>query len=1423
MNPLFHPRRTAIATAVAMLASPGLQAGTLPTGGVVASGGATISQNAATTAMTVNQSTQSAIINWTGFSIGAGDSVQFVQPNTTAVALNRVTGGQASNIAGNLSANGRVFLVNPSGVVFASGSQVNVGGLVASTLGISDADFNAGVASGQFVFSGAVDVNAAVTSSGTITAANGGTVALLGNAANTASGIITADGGSIAIGNGPSVTLDFQGDGLTQLTVSGTPAFQPAGVANAGTLQADGGRVVMRGASRLDASDLVVNQSGTIRARSLQSRGGQIILSGGDEGAVDVSGALDASSIAATAAGGSIAIDGQRVSIQDTATLNASGSGGAASGTVDIASEASVVVAYAPDAPEDSYISVAAVNSALDGAQNTRIASTAGQINIGDDVALVRSLGDERASLTFEAARAFFGGVDPTGAAVPWSVNSTAGALDLNVNAQSSVVINEASIQTNGGDVSLTSVNSNTAALDITDTIIDTRIAQNAANASGSVALSGTGADAGVRIGNSQVLTSSGAILIDGRTSAVASPYAAPGVVIAAGNAGSLISSGSGDITITGIGRDGDNGVTVLDSIVSSLSGSVDVAGRGETAGVQLLQNTGFETRIDGGSGVLLTGTATGAGPGIAVDSAASVNSAAGSVALRAETAVAGGAPVTVGFNAAVTAASTIDLRPGGLAADGTRFDSSASNIILGSGSSGFVVGDALLDTLDAPNLVVGSDTHSGNIQVQSAITLARNLTLQNSSGGITLNQSVDVGTKVLALSSAGDIRQNGGGITARSLLAQSSAGSVILDSTANAVSTNTLAGSAAGDFSYVNANAIGVGTVNANGYASGTNAPTALSATGIAAGGDVLVQTLAGDLILNAAISGANVDLVTAGVFDNAGSAPVTASGAAHIYAPNFSGENRGGLAGGNRYNCSFGGSCTAGLPASGVTYVYTYQPTLNIDIADAIREYGLANPALLFALTGLVNGDTQATALSGGPTTAATTGSNVGNYAILGGFTSLQGYALNIAPGVLAITPALLSYVASTSSREYGLANPLFGGTVTGFRNGDTIASATTGTLAFTSPATTGSNVGNYAINGSGLSAGNYRFAQAAGNATALQIIQATLSYVANGISREYGLANPALGGSVTGFRNGDTLGSATTGTLAFTTAATIGSNVGSYAINGSGLSAGNYRFVQAAGNAGALQIIQATLSYVANGISREYGLDNPALTGTVTGFRNNDTIASATSGTLGFTTPANIGSNVGDYAITGSGLNAGNYRFVQSAGNASAFQITRATLLYVADPATRGLGSPNPELSGSVTGLRNGDTLASATDGSAVFATNADASSPIGSYAITGSGLSAQNYVLAQAPGNAASLSVVPVIALPAVAEVITLPETDVYGNNFGPMAAICATSLSDPGAVGGGSDPLAHDWSLLRSKPNLTSCVDTQKKNSCSAGF
>jgi hypothetical protein len=267
--------------------------------------------------------------------------------------------------------------------------------------------------------------------------------------------------------------------------------------------------------------------------------------------------------------------------------------------------------------------------------------------------------------------------------------------------------------------------------------------------------------------------------------------------------------------------------------------------------------------------------------------------------------------------------------------------------------------------------------------------------------------------------------------------------------------------------------------------------------------------------------------------------------------------------------------------------------------------------------------------------------------------------------------------------------------------------------------------------------------------------------LTYTADAASRPYGSANPALGGTTTGFVGSDTLADATTGTASFTTLANTASNVGSYLVSGSGLAAnnGNYVFVQAAANSAALTITPATLTYTADAASRLYGAANPAFSGTVTGFVNAEMQATATTGSASFTTLATTASNVGSYLVTGSGLTAnnGNYVFVQASANGTALSITPATLTYTAAPAAVPVGRNPGNLSGTVSGFAAGDTLAQATAGALSWTTPAAAGSGIGTYPISGGGLAAANYVFVLAASNAGALAIGPALVPQQVVDI------------------------------------------------------------------
>ena len=311
-----------LSAGVLLALSLGGTAYAMPTGGQIQSGQGTIAQNGKN--MTVTQQSGKMAVDWTQFNIAREEAVKFAQPGRDAVALNRITGGQKSVIDGALSANGNLFLVNPNGVVFGKTSSIEVGSLVASTAQISDtfmksfagstANLNLTIGEGN---------NSAILNEGTITA-QGGLVALhAAQVENT--GTISNPGGTVALAAAKQLTLSPDSDGKLNYAVDGELAQAKA--LNSGRIQADGGYVVMTAKSADDVLGTVVNNTGTIEAKTLRKdEKGQILLDGGQSGQVEVSGTLDASGTDEGQSAGSIKVIGQKTVVHDNTNLLAKGS-----------------------------------------------------------------------------------------------------------------------------------------------------------------------------------------------------------------------------------------------------------------------------------------------------------------------------------------------------------------------------------------------------------------------------------------------------------------------------------------------------------------------------------------------------------------------------------------------------------------------------------------------------------------------------------------------------------------------------------------------------------------------------------------------------------------------------------------------------------------------------------------------------------------------------------------------------------------------------------------------------------------------------------------------------------------------------------------------------------------------------------------
>ncbi len=310
---------------LALGAMPVLAFAQMPTGGEVIAGSATIATPDAAHTV-IQQGSDKAVINWQSFSIGKDGYVQFLQPGSSSVTLNRVVGVDPSAILGHLSANGQIFLVNSNGVFFGQSAVVDVGGIVATTLDINNEDFMRG--DYRFARSTGSADRATVINEGSITAKNGGYVVLAGDyAAN--KGIVQAQLGTALLASGDALTLQTSGSGLVSYHVDKATVANLAGVENSGQILANGGRVIMTADVANDLASTVVNNSGLVQAQSVVEKDGAIYFEG-QGGSVVNSGTLDASAQAGANAG--------RVDIRATGDItHESGSlinvSGAATGT----------------------------------------------------------------------------------------------------------------------------------------------------------------------------------------------------------------------------------------------------------------------------------------------------------------------------------------------------------------------------------------------------------------------------------------------------------------------------------------------------------------------------------------------------------------------------------------------------------------------------------------------------------------------------------------------------------------------------------------------------------------------------------------------------------------------------------------------------------------------------------------------------------------------------------------------------------------------------------------------------------------------------------------------------------------------------------------------------------------------------------
>ncbi|RXK03913.1 hypothetical protein CRV02_01600 [Arcobacter sp. CECT 8989] len=332
-----------------------------PSGGVVTSGSATINQNGTVT--NINQTSNKATINWQDFSIGKNETVNFNQPNSSSITLNRVVGNEKSIINGALNANGQVWILNSNGVLFGKNASINTSGLLATTAELSDKDFNAG----NYNFKNATANS--IINQGTIQIANNGSVILASNEVSN-EGTIKAIKGSVHLVGADSYSINLNGNSLVNLRVD--KGALDSMVSNSGTIIANGGEIFLTTNAVDELLKGVVNNTGIIEANSIDDITGHIeIFAHGGEALVD--GIINAE-------GGFIETSGKKINFSDTLALNA-GIGGTwliDPNNIKIVSDASA------EANVDS--SGAPIYSSLDDTTVLRASTIETQLNNGTSV-----------------------------------------------------------------------------------------------------------------------------------------------------------------------------------------------------------------------------------------------------------------------------------------------------------------------------------------------------------------------------------------------------------------------------------------------------------------------------------------------------------------------------------------------------------------------------------------------------------------------------------------------------------------------------------------------------------------------------------------------------------------------------------------------------------------------------------------------------------------------------------------------------------------------------------------------------------------------------------------------------------------------------------------------------------------------------
>lgn len=742
-----------------------------PQGGNLVAGRASISSPNSST-LEIHQASQKAILNWQRFNIKKNELVRFIQPSS-GIALNRINPAMGvTQIYGRLTANGKIILINQAGIYFGASSKIDVGGLIASTSNISNANFLAG----RFIFDEPSRYSGSIINEGQIIAKNNGLVALIGtNVRN--DGYIQANLGSVVLASGNKFTFDFTGDQLINFSID-EEISQTAkdkngqrfteGVSNRGKIIANGGRILVSAKVAQGVLNNVINMKGVAQARSVYKHNGEIILSGNTSGIVRVSGKVDVSGKKLSERGGKVKILGRAVVIEKNAEIDASGESGGGEILIGGNIQGKGPLPHSEYAFIDRYASLNAnaINKGSGGkivVWSDRLTEIYGSLSsrggaLGGDGGFIETsskqdlqVGDAivRADAPFGKAGVWL--LDPHNITIATTGGSaySSGTNNLFSNTPSTnVIITPASINASTANVLLQANN---------DILIN-----------GSIAITTAGVSFTAQAGRSIVLNSSTISVATNNAdiNLTANDTVANGVVDANRDAGSAVitmpgtsslSSGGGNINLlvnTGAGLTNNTSGSITVGVINAGTGNVLVRNSGPTAGSGIIRS--------GASNLITANSAT-----------LDVNGAGGGGSIGAT-----GAPIrttVTNFNARSQA--NVFIAPTGA-------------VNLGSATLGGISGVTAPTTLSILTSGAGAITQSQPISTGSLI-------LTNTGGSVTFNNTSNVITALGAISRGGDFTlYNSTGLTTAALTSGTTASDIIIDTSYGSGGSLTIGGS---------------------------------------------------------------------------------------------------------------------------------------------------------------------------------------------------------------------------------------------------------------------------------------------------------------------------------------------------------------------------------------------------------------------------------------------------------------------------------------------------------------------------------------------------------------------------------------------------------------------------------------------------